>query len=85
MNSERHRFHRVDGELQKETSCFDIEVWGKLASRCFEGLTKGRGVRVVGRLVQDRWKDSSGYPRSRVKIVAEHVEFRHSSNGNTSD
>jgi len=54
-----------------------VETWGRLAERCGEELTKGGGVRVVGRLVQDRWKDKDGRSRSRVKIVAEHVEFRH--------
>jgi single-strand DNA-binding protein len=33
-------------------------------------------VRVVGRLKQDRWNGSDGKPRSRIAIVAEHVEFR---------
>jgi single-strand DNA-binding protein len=71
-----NRFYRSDDELQKEVSYFDVEVWARLAERCAEELTKGRGVRVVGRLKQDRWQDKEGKPRSRVKIVAEHVEFR---------
>jgi single-strand DNA-binding protein len=33
-------------------------------------------VRVVGRLKQDRWNDRDGKSRSKVTIVAEHVEFR---------
>jgi single-strand DNA-binding protein len=33
-------------------------------------------VRVVGRLKQDRWTGTDGKPRSAVKIVAEHVEFK---------
>jgi single-strand DNA-binding protein len=33
-------------------------------------------VRVVGRLKQDRWTDADGKPRSRIEIVAEHVEFK---------
>ena len=37
---------------------------------------KGRGVRVVGRLKQDRWTGTDGKPRSKIAIVAEHVEFR---------
>jgi single-strand DNA-binding protein len=37
---------------------------------------KGRGVRVVGRLKQSRWTDTDGKTKSRVSIVAEHVEFR---------
>jgi len=33
-------------------------------------------VRVVGRLKQDRWSDQDGKGRSKVFIVAEHVEFK---------
>lgn len=71
-----HHMFRKEEEQQRETSFFDVEVWAKLAENCAEYLRKGRGVRVVGRLKQDRWKNSDGQPRSRVKIVAEHVEFR---------
>jgi single-strand DNA-binding protein len=71
-----NRFYKQDQELQKEVSFFDIEAWARLAETCSEYLKKGRGVRVVGRLKQDRWQDKDGNPRSRVKIVAEHVEFK---------
>jgi single-strand DNA-binding protein len=71
-----NRFYRSDDELQKDVSFFDVEVWSRLAERCGEELTKGRGVRVVGRLKQDRWQNKEGEPRSKIKIVAEHVEFR---------
>ena len=37
---------------------------------------KGSGVRVVGRLKQDRWNSEDGKARSRVKIVAEHIEAK---------
>ena len=73
-----NRFYRSDDELQKDVSFFDVEVWSRLAERCGEELTKGRGVRVVGRLKQDRWQNKEGEPRSKIKIVAEHVEFRRS-------
>lgn len=71
-----NRFYQMDGEKQKEVSYLDVESWSKLAERCGEYLKKGRGVRVVGRLRQDRWNTPEGDPRSRVKIVAEHVEFK---------
>jgi single-strand DNA-binding protein len=41
-----------------------------------ESLSEGRGVRVVGRLKQDRWTGPEGQARSKVSIVAEHVEFK---------
>ena len=33
-------------------------------------------MRVVGRLKQDRWAGPEGQARSKVQIVAEHVEFK---------
>ena len=71
-----NRFYKQDEEYHKEVSFFDVETWAKLAETCAEHLEKGRGVRVVGRLKQDRWQDQEGNPRSKVKIVAEHVEFK---------
>lgn len=62
--------------FEKEVSYFDVEAWSRLGSSCAQNLKKGRGVRVVGRLKQDRWVDPEGKPRARVKIVAEHVEFK---------
>jgi len=71
-----NRFFKQEEELQKEVSFFDVESWARLAENCGEHLLKGRGVRVVGRLKQDRWQDKEGNPRSKIKIVAEHVEFK---------
>ena len=71
-----NRFYRVENETQKEVSFFDVEVWAKLAENCGDQLRKGRGVRVVGRLKQDRWTDGEGKGHSRVKIIGEHVEFK---------
>jgi len=71
-----NRFYKVDNESHKEVSFFDVEVWAKLAGACSENLKKGRGVRVVGRLKQDRWSDADGKNHSRIKIVGEHVEFK---------
>jgi len=69
------RFYKADGDVEKEVSFFDVETWGRLGEACAENLKKGRGVRVVGRLKQDRWQQD-GQQHSRVKVVAEHVEFK---------
>jgi len=71
-----NRFFRQDSSLEKETGFFDVEVWGKLANACSSQGRKGRGVRVVGRLKQDRWTGSDGKSHNKVAIVAEHVEYR---------
>ena len=71
-----NRFFKQEQEMQKEVSFFDVSTWARLAEVCGEYLKKGRGVRVVGRLKQDRWTDADGKGHSRIEIVAEHVEFK---------
>ena len=71
-----NRYFKQEEEYQEEVSYFDVTVWNRLAEVCKEYLAKGRGVRVVGRLKQDRWEDPQGKTRSKVHIVAEHVEFK---------
>jgi single-strand DNA-binding protein len=71
-----NRFYKQSEETEKEVSFFEVETWSRLAQTCGEMLKKGRGVRVVGRLKQDRWEDAAGKTQSKVKIVAEHVEFK---------
>ena len=70
------RFFREQSGIEKEVSYFDIEALDKLAEACYDRGRKGHGVRVVGRLRQDRWTGADGKSRGRIVIVAEHVEFR---------
>jgi single-strand DNA-binding protein len=71
-----NRFFKQDSGLEREVSFFDVETWARLAENCSNLGRKGRGVRVVGRLKQERWTGSDGKPHSRITIVAEHVEFK---------
>jgi single-strand DNA-binding protein len=78
-----NRFYKKDDEYKKEvsfllysSSFFDITTWGKLADACGKYLKKGRGVRIVGKLKQGRWKNTDGGSKSRVYVVADHVEFK---------
>ena len=76
MTIATNRFLKQEADFEKEVSYFNVETWSKLAENCLNLGRKGRGVRVVGRLKQERWNDSEGKSRSRVVIVAEHIEFR---------
>lgn len=71
-----NRSYKQDDEYEQETSFFEVESWSKLAEQCSKHCLKGRGVRVVGRLKQDRWESQDGKKYTKVKIVAEHVEFK---------
>jgi single-strand DNA-binding protein len=70
------RLFKDGGGLEKETGCFDIEADGKLALQCYQNGRQGRGVRVVGRLKQEHFRNEEGKPASRIVIEAEHIEFR---------
>ena len=70
------RTYKRDGAPVEEVSFVEAVTAGKLATVCAEHLTKGRGVRLVGRIKQERWEDADGNARSKVLIVAEHVEFQ---------
>ena len=74
--SNRYYKQGQDPNFEKEVGFFDIETWGKLAEICSNQGRKGRGVRVVGRLKQDRWTGNDGKNHAKVAIVAEHVEYR---------
>jgi single-strand DNA-binding protein len=71
-----NRFYKQETGFEKEVSFFNVDTWARLAEVCYAKGKKGRGVRVVGRLKQERWTGTDGKPHSRVTIVAEHVEFR---------
>lgn len=68
-------------EYVDEVSYFDVETFGKLAEICAKFSQKGRGISVVGRIKQNRWKNDDGKPQSRITIVAEKVEFKPRVNG----
>ena len=70
-------FKDTAGKEINEVGYYDIEAWGEkftdILAKC--GF-KGRGVRVVGRLKQDRWQDDGGKSHCKVYIVAEHIDFK---------
>lgn len=68
-------------EPVEEVMFITTQVWGPLAEGCLNYLQKGRGVRVVGRLRQERWNDKDGGSHERIVVVAEHVEFKPEQNG----
>ena len=71
-----NRYFKSGEQQQQEVSFFAIETWAKLAGSCSTYLEKGRGVRVVGRLKQERWVGTDEKRHERVVLVAEHVEFK---------
>lgn len=69
-------YKNKDGNGVSEVSYFDVETYGHMAEVCAKQAVRGRGVRVVGRLKQDRWKDAGDKTQSKIYIIAEHVEYK---------
>lgn len=69
------RWKNAAGELQEEATFVDIEAWGRTAEIMGQYLKKGSPVYIEGRLKLDQWEDKEGQKRSRLKIVAENVQF----------
>lgn len=65
-----------NGNWTDETTFVDVTVWGSNAENAQKYLSKGRGVFVEGRLQMDTWEDKqSGQKRSKLKVVAEVLQF----------
>jgi len=76
MSIASYRYFGTGDERTEEVSFFEIEAWNNLGNTCYKHLTKGRGVRVAGRLKQDRWQTVEGDNRSRIKVIASTVDFK---------
>lgn len=64
------------GQMQEEVTFVDVALWGKTAESCAQYLKKGRPVHVEGRLELQTWDDKqTGQKRSRLRVVAEGVQF----------
>lgn len=81
-----NRFYKdANGNFQSDVSFFDVQAWGEnFCKRVAQNAVKGRAVRIVGRLKQDRWKGENGKMASRIYIVADHIDFKPVSKENSS-
>ena len=60
---------------KRTTEYLDCQCWDKLAESVAENLTKGRKVFVEGRWKTDSWEDKTGQKRTRIRVIANNVEY----------
>ena len=66
----------ANGAEQDEVCFVDIVVWSKQAENCKQYLSKGSPALIEGRLQFDQWEDrNGGGKRSRLRVLAERVQF----------
>ena len=71
--SVRRYYKGNDGNKVEEVSYFDVEAYGKTVD-LMRKAREHQGLRLVGKLKQAVREDEEGDTRSRVFIVAEHIE-----------
>ncbi len=69
------KYKNSEGDFVERTDYFDITVWGPQGENCGKYLKKGRPVLVEGRLRLDTWENDKGEKRSKVKVIADRVQF----------
>jgi len=70
------RFRDKNTNDWREDVCFvDVTAWGRTGEVCCEYLAKGRPVFVEGRLQLDTWEGQDGKKRSKLRVVADNVQF----------
>lgn len=69
------RFKGPDGQPKEEATFVDVEAWGRTAELVVQYLHKGAGAHVEGRLRLDSWEDQAGQRRTKLKVIAESVQF----------
>jgi single-strand DNA-binding protein len=65
----------VSRTVGEDADFVDVVTFDKLAATCGQWLTKGRQVAVVGKLRLDEWTGRAGERRSRIRVVADAVDF----------
>ena len=68
-------YKAATGESRKETEWFSIVTWRQLAETCERYLHKGSKAYIEGRLLQRKYTDKQGIPRTSVEVNATGVEF----------
>ena len=69
------QYKNSDGEKVEEVCFIDIVAWNRLAEVAGEYLLKGSPVFIEGRLQMDSWEQEDGQKRSKLKVVAQNIQF----------
>lgn len=70
-----NRRYKSGGETKEEVTFVDVEAWGRTAELVGQYLAKGRACYIEGRLKLDTWEDKDGKKQSKLRVVADSVQF----------
>lgn len=65
---------KKDGEWVDETEWFNVVLWGEMAERVSQYITKGKSVYVEGRLQTRSW-ETDGQKHYRTEVIGQTVQL----------
>lgn len=65
----------ASGEWEDQTEWFNIVLFGEMAERISEHITKGKQLFVEGRLSTRSWEDDQGQKHYRTEVIANNIQF----------
>ena len=75
------RRNQTTNEWEDQTEWFNILIWGDMAERVSQYITKGKPVYVEGRLQTRSWDDDQGQKHYMTEVVAQSVQLLGSRDG----
>lgn len=77
-----NRYYIVNGERREDTCFLDVSAWGRLGETVRNYLRKGRQAFIEGHLTYSEWQTQEGQKRSKIRVVADTVQFLDSAGRN---
>ena len=74
VTSDRAKNDKGEWE-DRDTSWWTVKAWKTLAEQTKKTLKKGQEVIVVGKMIEENWKDSSGNNRTSYEIIADSMQM----------
>src|SRR5262245_16186320 len=69
------RKNQQTGQSDDEPVLVDVTAWGKISENVCKYLKKGSQAFIEGHLVFEQWTTNDGQKRTKLKVVAENVQF----------
>lgn len=80
-----NRVYTKGDERKEEVTFVDVVLWQRKAEVAAQYLRKGSPVFIEGRLELDQWTDSDQQKRSRLRVVADFMQFLEKRSGGDAD
>lgn len=69
------RYKASDGAVKEEVLYIDVDAFARQAETAARFLTKGSPIHIEGRLKLNSWETREGAKKTKITVVADHIQF----------